>query len=303
MNSTVIINQVIVLFLILIVGFIARKLSIVNEEVKKKLSELLLKITSPFLVIASFQFEFSRDKLINAAIVLAIGVGVHTFAILLGTVLFNRMPEGSRNVLKFITVFANCGYMGFPVLDSLFGKTGIFYGSIYVAAFNIFTWTYGVMLFSGGKKNQGSIRKALLNPGIISVAIGMVFFLFSIRLPDPIFKALDIVGSMTTPLSMIIIGALLAEADFRNILSGFAMYCGIFVRLILMPLITIGVLKLLGVTGMLLSVPAVLSGMPAAANTAIFAEMFEGDSLFASRCVAISTLLSMITIPLMVMLL
>lgn len=301
MGSSVVFNQVIILFLIMVIGFIAKKRNILNSEVNKKLSEFLLNVTTPFLIITSFSFKFSKGMLYNAGIVLAFSVGVQLFSILLGKLLYFRYPDNIKKVLKFITVYSNCGFMGFPILESLFGKEGVFYGSIYVAAFNIFLWTHGVAVFTGSRDLK-TLKKALINPGIIGVAMGMIIFLFSVTLPYPVFKTLEMVGSMTAPLSMIIVGAFLADVDFKNLFSGFAVYHGTAVRLIALPILTLITLRLIGMTGTLLGICVILTAMPAAANTAIFAELYGGDAKFASRSIAITTVLSIITIPLIILL-
>lgn len=297
MGSNPIVQQVAVLFLIMAVGMVAAKRDIIDEQVRRKLSELLLYITSPFLVVSSFNFKYSSHMLMNAGIILAFSLGAHFFSVLLGKVLFLKYSTDKQSVLKFIIVFSNCGFMGFPVLESLFGKIGVFYGSINNVIFNIFVWTYGVMLFNQDKERT-SIIKILINPGIISVIIGMTIFLFSIQLPEVIVQTLDMVGSMTAPLSMLIVGALLSSTDYKSIFRGFEVYYGAILRLIIIPLITIAVLKLIGMDSELLKVCVVFVAMPAAANTAIFAEKYGGNSILASRCVALSTILSIITIPL-----
>jgi len=301
LGSNLVFEQVMVLFLIMIVGMIATKRNIIDEQARKKMSELLLYITSPFLVVSSFNFKYSRDMLVNAGIVLAFALGIHLLAVFLGQFLFRRYPKEKQSVLKFTLVFSNCGFMGFPVLESLFGKIGVFYGSIYNAVFHIFLWTYGMMLFSRNKE-QTSIAKAVINPGTVSVVIGMVVFLFPIELPNPVSQVLDMVGSMTAPLSMLIVGALLGSIDLKSIFIGFDAYYGSLLRLILMPMIAILALSPLGIERELLGVCVVVTAMPAAANTAIFAEKFDGDSILGSRSVGLSTILSIITIPLIMML-
>lgn len=290
-----------VLFLIMIVGMVAAKRKIINDEVRKRLSELLLYITSPFLVVLSFNFRYSSDMLINAGIVFALSFGIHGLTAILGKYLFIKYPVDKQRVLRFIIVFSNCGFMGFPVLEGLYGRMGVFYGSIYNVVFHIFVWTYGVMLFSADRESA-SIHKAFLNPGIFSVAIGMIVFLFSLDLPKPIIQTLDMVGSMTAPLSMLIIGALLADTDLKKIFIGWEVYYGSLLRLIIIPLITIAILKPIGIDRDLLRICVVLTAMPAAANTVIFAERYGANSLLASRCVALSTILSIITIPLIMLL-
>ncbi|NLI59837.1 MAG: hypothetical protein GX375_00200 [Clostridiales bacterium] len=157
------------------------------------------------------------------------------------------------------------------------------------------------MLFSRNKE-QTSIAKAVINPGTVSVVIGMVVFLFPIELPNPVSQVLDMVGSMTAPLSMLIVGALLGSIDLKSIFIGFDAYYGSLLRLILMPMIAILALSPLGIERELLGVCVVVTAMPAAANTAIFAEKFDGDSILGSRSVGLSTILSIITIPLIMML-
>ena len=302
MENSTILNQVITLFLIMALGFFLKKRGTITDTVNKKLSEILVDVTNPLLIISSFQFAFSSEKLMNAGVVALFALGLHFILILSGVFIYRKYPLKTRQVLQFITIYANCGYMGFPLLQSIFGKEGIFYASIYVLVFNLYMWTNGVAIFTG-KGNMKDLWKHLINPNILAVLVGMVFFLFSFKLPLPLFKAVDMVGSMTAPISMLIIGALLAGMDFRKALTGSAIYFGSIMRLVASPLIAIAAVRLLGLSGLAIGVCVVLSGMPAAANTAIMAEMYDGDSVFASRRVAISTLLSIITIPVVITLL
>lgn len=303
-NSATVFNQVLILFLIMFVGFIAKKADIINNTVSKKLSELLLKITNPLLVLSSFQVDFSRDILNNIIIVFLFAVIVNTVSILLGQLLFVNHEAERKKIMKFSAVYSNCGFMGFPVLESLFGKTGILYGSIFVAVFNIFLWTNGVAIFSSkGKLDKASLKKIALNPGIITVLIGIILFAFSVRLPGPVAKAVDLVGSMTIPLSMLLVGAVVAECKFKELLKGWDLYYISAIRLILIPLAAFAALKILDIPKLLLTVCVLLAAMPAAATTTIFAELYDSDSKFASRVVVFTTLSSIVTLPLVMLLL
>lgn len=285
------------------IGFYARKRDFLDEAVSKKLSKVLLKITNPLLVIHSFQIGFTDEILHNVITVFIFAIAAHTLSALLGQVLFRRYEGRTRSVMKFSAIYSNCAFMGFPILDSLFGKVGILFGSTYTAAFNIFLWTNGVVLFSDKKKMDGDmVKKTLLNPGILSVVIGLLIALFSISLPYPVARTVELVGSMTTPLSMLMIGSTLSDCDLKKLLQGFELYYATGVRLLFIPLLTYGVLKLLGFSGVLLSVCVLMVAMPVAATTTIFAKMYDGDSRFASRLVAFSTLASMATIPLIMQL-
>lgn len=301
MSDNVVVIQVTTLFLIMAVGFYARKRSILSKEVTNGLTELLLNITVPFTIVNSFNMDFSRGMLINAGVVLICSIFIHAFSLLFGKIIYRRYPVNTRTILVFISVFSNCGFMGFPVLQSLFGTPGVFYGSIYVVGYTVFVWTAGVMLFTSGRE-AASIRKVLLNPGIVAVLVGLVIFVFSLKLPVPLFNTLDLVGAMTVPLSMLIVGSMLAEMRIREVLAGSAVYLGTVVRLIIIPLLTFTVLKLVGLNDLILEICVLLAAMPAATLTAMFAERYNGDSALASRLIFTTTVLSMVTLPLMILL-
>lgn len=298
-NAATVFNQVLILFFIMMIGFIVKKRGILNSAVTKKLSELLLKVTNPLLVISSFQVEFTQDILKNVLTVFAFAISAHIVSILLGQILFRHCDRESCKIMKFSAVYSNCGFMGFPLLASLFGSIGVLYGSVYIAAFNMFVWTNGVMIFSDNKKpDRQTIKKILLHPGIISVVIGILLFIFSVKLPAPVASAIEMAGSMTTPLSMLIIGATIADCELKKLFKGWNIYYITAVRLIFIPLLAFAVLKLIGLPDMLLKVCVLLVAMPIATTTAIFAELYDSDSIFASRAVVLSTLMSIVTIPL-----
>jgi predicted permease len=302
MAVNTVINQIIVLFLMIFAGFLAKKKGIISGASRKKLSELLLNITNPLLIISSFQFEFSREILQNVLIVLVFAIVAHALQILLGKLLFIKSEGGAKQIGELSAIYTNCGFMGFPVLESLYGKIGILYGSVYSAVFNVYLWTHGVMVLNG-KGGAKSVKKILLNPGIISVVIGLLIFFFSIKLPYPLAQAMELLGDMTIPLSMLIVGATLADADFKKLFSGFNLYYITGIRLILMPLLAIMILKLFSLSEVLMGTCVLFIAMPVATTVSIFAEMYNGDTELASRVVVFSTLLSAFTIPLMIALL
>ncbi len=302
MDKNIILTQVATLFLMMAVGFYARKRNFINAEINRGLTDLLLNITAPMIAISSFNFAFSREKLIGAGIVFSLGVGTHLVAILLSKFLFWKAKVSQQKILRMATVFSNCGFMGYPILGSFYGSQGIFYTSIYVMVFNIFIWTFGVALFTG-KTDLQCLKKALLNPGILSVFIGMIIFLFSIKLPEPVSQTLQIVGSMNTPLSMLIIGGMIADIKTTDLFSGHALYYGALIRLVVMPLLVLTVFKSIGFHGILPGVCLLLTAMPVAALTVPLAEQNCGDAVFASRLVFLTTILSVFTIPIFILLL
>lgn len=302
MDISVIVNQVVILFLIIIVGLYARKRNVITADTTGKLSTLLLQITMPMLIFSSFDFEVSEEMLRNALLVLVLSFLIHFFSMLIAKFLYVSYQASTRNILKFVTVFSNCAFMGFPVLYSVFGSKGVFYGALYGIPFNILALSYGVMIFTG-KNDKDTLKKIIIHPVNLSVVAGMVFFLLKIQLPKPVSEAVAMTGSMTSPLSMVIVGALLADVPIRGLLRGSEIYIGSAVRLIVIPLIVYGLLSLLPIPREVMQVCIILAAMPAAANATIFAEKFGGDAMLAARLTSISTIFSILTIPLILMLL
>lgn len=297
----VVLNQVLVLFVILFVGFIAGKKKILDPTGTKKLSELLLHVTSPMLVFSSFVIEFSQERLINIFYMVGISTCMFFIAIFLSHFIFIKFDERVRPILRFTSVFSNCGYMGLPLMKALFGDEGVLYGSFYVVIFNVFLWSYGYTLFGGKGSRRDMIRKILLNPSIIAVYIGLVVFLLRIQVPNPIVESVKAIGNMTMPLSMLIIGGVISTSRFRDVFSDWRSYFLGGIRLIVMPLLALILTRAAGLTNLPASVVVVALSMPPATNTVVFAEMFDKDSLFASRCVTLVTLLAILTAPVIAM--
>jgi malate permease and related proteins len=298
--KTTIINQVIILALIMGIGILARKKGMLNAEVNSKLSDFLLNITLPCLIVTSFSFEYSAEMMNNVKMIFFYSVLIHIVLILISKVFAVKFSEGSRKVIRFVTIFSNSGFMGFPVLLGLYGNIGVFYGAVFNVPWNIFMLSFGSMLFTGNKDLK-SMRKVIIHPGIIATVIGMLMFVFSLSMPLPLGKALASVGAMTTPLSMIIVGSMLAEIKLKEVFSGFAVYYVSAVRLIAAPLITLAIMKLLNADHLLTEIAVTIEAMPAAVIATVLANKFGGDTKLASRCVFISTIISMVTIPLIVM--
>ena len=302
MSNSVVINQVLILFFIIIIGFIARKKDVITAAMTEDLTRLLLNVTSPLTIFTSFQLEFSRSMLLGAGQVFAFTIAIHLIALLISLALFNRYPEPVKRVLRFTTIFSNCGFMGLPLLQSIYGKSGVFYGSFYVMGFNLFVWTVGIRIFTG-KQDESSWKKVLYNPNIIAVGLGLITFRLPVKLPMPVYSAMETVGAMNTPLSMLLVGATLTEVKPSELFSGWAIYYGSFVRLILVPFFALIATSLLNFPPLLQGVCVLITATPAAATTTAFATKYKGDTHLSSRLILLSTVLSVITLPFFVFLL
>lgn len=301
MNSSIIINQVLVLFFIIIIGFLVRKTGVFTQASTKSLTGFLVNVTCPLAIFTSFQMDYSASMLAGAGQVLIFALFIHFFAVLLGLGLYKPFPEPTKKVLRFITIFSNCGFMGFPLLESLYGKAGVFYGSFYVFAFHLFIWTVGVRIYTG-RRDRSPWKQVLTNPNIIAVLLGLACFLLSLKLPAPVYTALEMVGAMNSPLSMLVVGSLLAEVKFTELFSGIALYYGTLIRLIVIPLVALLTTNLFPFPPLLQGVCVLLSAAPAAALTTVLAEKYDSDAHLASRLIFLSTVLSLFTLPFFVFL-
>lgn len=300
MEFGVILNQVVILFVILVIGLVAGKYKIIDSVGSKKLSEVLLFVTSPMMVFNSFFIEFSKERLVNVLWIIGTGVGMFVISIVLSKVIYGKFNEKIVSVLRFTAIFSNCGYMGLPLMKAIFGNDGVFYGSFYIVIFHTVLWSYGYMMYGGKGSKTQVIKKLLVNPSIIALYVGLIIFIFSIPVPEAIKGAVKAVGDMTMPLSMLIIGGVMSNSKLLTVFSDWRVYLSSLIRLVIMPLIYFALALLIGVPSVPAAVLVTALAMPSAANTTIFAEMFDKDAIFASKCVTVSTILSIITAPIII---
>lgn len=284
---------------LMMIGFLCKKKDIIHRESKKDISNLLLYVSLPAATVNAFNRQVSQDLLQNGAVIILFGFAAHILAMMISKVLFHKEKQGAKEVMSYVAVFSNCAFMGFPVMQSLFGEEGIFYASLYLLSFNLFIWTYGQILFTR-KTDRTALRKAFFNTGTLSVLTGVILLMSPVKLPEVMSGIISMLGSLTTPLAMIVIGATLAEGSISSLFKGYQMYYATFIRLIFMPVLWIILLRIIKMEPVLVTMCVLMVAMPAASNTAMFAEKFESDTLLASKTVVFSTMVSMLTIPVIV---
>lgn len=292
----VVLNKIISLFLIILIGVYGTKKNIISEEVNKGLRRILLEITLPLLVINSFNFEFSDGMGRNVLSAFIYSVAFMVLAAIISYICLLPIKGEKKKILHFANVFSNCGFIGFPIINSLYGPEGVVYTSIFNMVFTIALWTYGVMIFSD-KISKKNTKKVLLNPAIIAVYIGIPMMLFKVQLPYFILDTTKIVGDMTAPISMIIVGSILAKVRIKDVFKEISIYYGSLIKLIIIPVVLILIKLGLKDNTTIINTIIVIQAMPAAAMTSIFAADFNKEKEYSSIVVFITTLLSIVTIP------
>lgn len=305
MNFSAIINQIIVLFLVLFLGYFIRKRHIIDDHTSKKLSSLIVNVTAPMLILSSMMSKtnLGRDEIIGI-LLLSVMVYICLFLMTFIVPRMLRVEQHNLGVYKFMIMFSNVGFMGFPVVNAIFGREAVFYASIYNLPFYALVYTLGIFFVSSNDKEKTKFEfKKMLNPGICAIIIGLVLFSFKWSPHITIKDTVNMIGGLTTPLSMIVIGASLANVNIKNIFSNGRLYIYCVLKLIVFPVAILLVIRNFGFNPIMAGVPVIITGMPVAANAVILSKEFGGNEVLASEGVFISTMLSILTIPLMVYLL
>lgn len=292
-------QQVLILFVLILIGVCCSKLKIINEKSIAGMTNIVLYFVTPCVIIKSFQRTLKAEMVKGLLIVFGIAFVIHIISILITKIFLKDNDENRLKVLRFSVIFSNCGFMSLPLQQALMGDDGVFYGAVYVAAFNIIVWSYGLFLMSGSKSDI-SIKKLVLNPGLIGVALGLVLAICSIKLPYVIAQPVGYLAALNTPLPMIIIGFYVAQLDFKNLFKDVKKHISILLKLVVIPLLSIGVMILFGVRNELLVVCTIAASAPAAAMTTMFSTKFNRDTKLSAELVALSTLISMITMPIII---
>lgn len=301
MDYFVALNQILVLFLLTGVGFFCRRAGILNQNSVSSLSKFLLNICIPAMIIYSMQIPFSQSIAEKSGMLIfaALCYYVIAFAVCFVTPYILRCKKEEYGVFRFMTMFSNSMFMGFPILSMFFGPEAIFYAAIFNIPFTLLTYSVGIWILRSGEGGISFSWKLLLNAAFLSTFVGILFFVTSFSIPDPLYGALGLLSDITTPMSLVVTGGFLASLETKAIFSNVRQYFAAGIRLLIIPAITFAVCSLFITDQLILGITVVTAGMPAAVNTVILAEEHGARPDIAAQGVFISTLLCILTIPLL----
>lgn len=295
-----VLTQVVILFVLIGVGFFLAKFKILNDKGVSGMTDLVLIVVTPCVIVKSFFREFKTDDLKNLLISFLLGILIHIGFILLSLALRDK-DKNKQAVLQYAVIFSNCGFMALPLQQALLGDNGVFLGSSFVAIFNAFIWSYGVRLMSGDKKSLSPL-KIITRPAILALIIGFLVFVFSVPVPTVISEPVSYLAALNTPLPMIIIGYHLAKSNVLKGFTGLKCLLAVFLRLVVLPAVAIFAMWISGIKGDMLLSLSICCAAPVAAITTMFSAKYGRDTEFSVNLVSISTLFSVITMPAMIML-
>ncbi|MBQ8210650.1 MAG: AEC family transporter [Clostridia bacterium] len=294
-------QQVFILYIMVATGFICDRIGVFTEKTARACNDLMFYIVTPCVIVGSFlNTEFTPETGKSFAIAVACSFTAHFVGILLATPFFNKKGDENNPIYKFAAIYGNVGYMALPLANAVLGAQGVFYCSSGVIALNSIGFTHGVWLMNKGKDVKFDLKKLILNPGVISVLIGLPLFLLSVELPDLINMPINYISNLNTPLAMLIFGTYISKTELKTIFKLPQQYIVLAIRLFAVPLIMLGVCKLLSLDSALTTACMISAAAPSANNTVMFSAKYNKDTGVASKIVAFNSFVSIITLPVMI---
>ncbi len=312
----------IMMFLLVAAGAILKSTGILKDDAKSILTDLVLYFFLPCNIINSFRMEFNLDILRKFAVVLAISLLVQLLCYILSRVLYNHKPKEVKRVMQYCTIVSNSGFLGLPIAQGIYGAEGMMYASIFIIPMRVMMWSAGIACFTESPDMKSVVKKLVVHPCIVAVYIGLGLLLFQVPLnqmynavlncglplvPDltkvllgALDKGVRSAGGCTTAMTMVLIGMMFSGMSVRSMLDGNALFISAL-RLVILPGLVLLGCRLVGVDSFLTGVCLLITGMPAGSTSAILAAKYGCDYTFATKCIVVSTLLSMISIPIWAM--
>lgn len=295
--ATTAFHQIIIMFLIILTGIFCYRIGLIDHITNRKLSDIVLMLVNPIVILVSYQREFDSTLLTGLLISLMLAVATHIFAIVISHVMIRGNKHRSDLAIeRFAAIYSNCGFIGIPMAGGLFGSEGVFYITAYLTIFNILVWTHGVVLMTG-KADIKSVGKAMLAPSVIATVVGFLLFVTRIMLPDILMETLTYIGNMNTPLAMLVAGITIAQTDMRKWLFKLRIYYVSLIKLVLIPIAMLFFFRLFELPDIVILTSVLAAACPTAVTVNLFALRYDKNFLYASELFAISTISSMVSIP------
>ena len=307
MNFGSLLSIILTLFLLMVVGYVCRKLGVITTESSKGLSKLIINVGQPMLILSALETApYSPANLTIGWQVVLIGLGMHALLCLMAFLICKGMKERNRaKIFEFTLIFANCGFIGFPVLDSILGDgIGSFMGAFFVISFNLYLWTWGIAILGRGRDDiRMTPKKALVNFGTIPCLIGVVLYLIKplFEMPEFVSKTFSYLGSLCTPVSVLVTGALIATVPLSKMFRNRQLYLHSAIKLLLFPIVICLLAKLIGLADSYILLVTAMAGVPSAATVTMLAELYDIEPSYASQTVGLTSILSTATLPIVML--
>lgn len=295
--ASIIFQQICTMFLIVAVGVILYKVNIITDKGSKQLSNLVLNLVCPVLIFMAYQTDYNSEILPNIAVALALSAVTHIILVVL-SMIFIRKKSDDISIERFSIVYSNCAFMGIPLIGAIFGSEGVLNLTAYITFFNFFVWTHGVIIMRG-TGGIYEVLRALRSPSVVAIFLGLLCFITGFRLPLVLSGAFSHIANMNTPLAMLVAGATVAKTNIIKAVTNKRVLYISLLRLVITPLILVPFYKMFS-SGDVFITLSVAAACPVAATGTLFAVSYDKNSTLASEIFAVSTVLSAVTLPIIV---
>ena len=297
--SQAVLQQTIIMFIIIIIGAVCYKCKLITDDGKKQLSTLVMYIVNPLLIFLAYQTDFRIELLTGLLWTAAMAVITYIVLIVVSQFVIRDKDGRETAIERFSIIYSNCGFMGTPLILGVFGSEGVVLQNGFITIFNLCVWTHGIMTIRG-IADRKSVLNAFKAPALIAVFLGLICFFLQLRIPEIPLTALNHVAEMTTPLAMLVAGASIAGSNIIGCLKNPRIYLITFLKLIAFPLIGLLLIFFMPAPETAKLITLIEISCPTATIGMMFAITFNKNSEYCSQIFAVTTLLSMITLPIIV---
>lgn len=301
MDMNILVNQLIELFLVICMGYLLYKVKIFNKEVNRKITKLLLNVSMPALIINSVLEQTERPPSNEVLVVFIAAIAMHIILPLISILFVKaiRVPKNQQGLYMFMNTFSNIGFMGFPIINALYGSKGVFYTAIINVMFSLSAFTYGVLMINYAGEGEAKFSaKKLLSPGILGALAALLIYAINMHFPSPVENFIGTLGSLTTPLAMLMIGSTLATMEVKTVFNDKRVYLFSVIKQLVIPIALFYIVRIFIHDEFILGIIYIMLLMPVANTGLLFATEYGRDEALAAKTVFITTVMSLITIPL-----
>ena len=301
----VIFTQMFVLFMLMLVGVIAYNKKILNPQANKSLAAIVVNIANPALILSSIVGDYESVSNQDLLLTVGVAIGMFTVLILLSYIVPKvvRVKREDAGVYGIMTIFSNIGFMGFPIISAVFGKEALLYASIFLLPYNLLIYTYGIQRMSSGGKKEKIQLSRILNMGVIASVITIILFLMKVQINEAFGKGITMLSDLTAPLSMMLIGASFAQANVKEMFMNKKLLIFSLIKQLIIPLMVGGIMMMIIPNAMIAGVTTIMLAAPVGSMCAMLAQSYNQDEELVSQGVVLTTLVSIVTIPVVVNLL
>ena len=293
-------EQLLKMFFIMVLAFVCYKIRLVDQNGNKTVSNLLLLIVNPILIITVYQTEYDPELVRGLLLSFAAAAATHILGIIISTLLIRPKDGTDYGIERFNAIYSNCGFIGIPLIGSVLGDTGVFYLSAYMVMFNLFSWTHGIVLMEK-KLSLKSLKEGLISPMFIATLIAVLLFFLQLKIPSVLLDSMNYIADMNTPLAMMVAGFSVAQADLGKMCKNPRLYYTSAVKLLIFPACTIPLLMLFHLPTVISMTILIAAACPSATTGTMMAIRYKHNYTYSSGIFSLTTVLGVVTMPALVL--